>query len=295
MTRPRRDLILKAERLRMALRLRSEGATIRYTLDGTDPSEHSPIYAGPIPFRGFRLTLQARAFRNGYTPSAAASASYGVVIYEEAVVTTIAGDGTEGSRDGTGKNAQFDSPCTVRLDSQGNLVVGELGGAIRKISPAGEVTTLLGYNTISNLFQYGLSLTDLCIDSDNNFYFAADYRISRLDTASQLSGYAGTGIAGFADGPATQAQFGGTCFLALDRDRNLLVADANRVRKITPEGMVSTVVSNTPGTSSFWMGLGVDKTGTLMGVANNGIYRICSSGMVEWFSGGAIEAWVGPV
>src|SRR5947207_6439287 len=33
-----------------------------------------------------------------------------------------------------------------------------------------------GMAVISNLFQYGLSLTDLCIDSDNNVYFAADYR-----------------------------------------------------------------------------------------------------------------------
>ncbi len=48
---------------------------------------------------------------------------------------TVAGDGTQGLRDGTGTNAQFYLPSAVRLDSQGNLIVGELMGGIRKISP----------------------------------------------------------------------------------------------------------------------------------------------------------------
>ena len=111
------------------------GATIRYTLDGTDPGENSPIYTGPISFAGLRMTLQAKAFRDNYTPSATASTSFGLVIYEDAVVTTVAGDGTQGLRDGTGTNAQFYLPSAVRLDSQGNLIVGELMGGIRKISP----------------------------------------------------------------------------------------------------------------------------------------------------------------
>ncbi len=60
------------------------GATIRYTLDGTEPTDASALYSGPIPVNTTQ-TMKARAYRSGWTPSASGAASYWVT---EGVVAT---------------------------------------------------------------------------------------------------------------------------------------------------------------------------------------------------------------
>jgi alpha-tubulin suppressor-like RCC1 family protein len=59
----------------VALATTTPGASIRYTLDGTDPTVESPLYAGPL-MVGEALTLRARAHKEGWTASASAHASY---------------------------------------------------------------------------------------------------------------------------------------------------------------------------------------------------------------------------
>jgi len=44
------------------------GATIRYTLDGTSPSESSPVYSSPLTLTN-TVTLRARVYKGGITPS----------------------------------------------------------------------------------------------------------------------------------------------------------------------------------------------------------------------------------
>ena len=122
-------------------------------------------------------------------------------ITPEGVVTSIAGSGSPGYADGTGATAQFNAPYGIAIDGTGNLFVTELGNhCIRKITPAGVVTTVAG-------------------------------------TA---------GLAGFADGPGTEAKFAGPVGITIDGSNNLIVADIgnNRLRKITPTGVVSTFVGN---------------------------------------------------
>src|SRR5581483_10829552 len=61
------------------------------------------------------------------------------------VITTLAGSGTAGSQDGTGTAASFNAPSGVAVDSNGTLYVAEQKGCnIRKVTPAGVVTTLAG-------------------------------------------------------------------------------------------------------------------------------------------------------
>jgi hypothetical protein len=50
-------------------------STIRYTLDGADPTVSSPIYTGPVLVDG-TLTLKARAYRSGWPDSPVSPASY---------------------------------------------------------------------------------------------------------------------------------------------------------------------------------------------------------------------------
>ncbi|HEY8999881.1 MAG TPA: NHL repeat-containing protein [Mucilaginibacter sp.] len=59
------------------------------------------------------------------------------------VVTTIAGSGSKGANDGTGKAASFNTPSGIAIDKSGNIYVAdENNNLIRKITQAGAVTTI---------------------------------------------------------------------------------------------------------------------------------------------------------
>lgn len=61
--------------LTVTLQCATHGASIRYTLDGTDPTAASTLYSGPFPLTA-AATVKAKAFLTGYTPSATASATF---------------------------------------------------------------------------------------------------------------------------------------------------------------------------------------------------------------------------
>ena len=63
----------------------------------------------------------------------------------DGVVTTLAGNGHPGWRDGPGAQAQFDGPMGVAVDTQGRVIVADAyNDRIRAIAPDGTVTTLAG-------------------------------------------------------------------------------------------------------------------------------------------------------
>jgi hypothetical protein len=55
----------------------TEGATIRYTLDGTTPVETSTLYEQPVTIATTKL-LQARAWKSGFQPSDVATGAYSI-------------------------------------------------------------------------------------------------------------------------------------------------------------------------------------------------------------------------
>jgi sugar lactone lactonase YvrE len=182
------------------------------------------------------------------------------------VVTTLAGDGTQGFADGIGTNAKFRLPNGVSVDTNGNVYVADYQNhRIRKVSSSGVVTTLAGSGTAGYLDGTGTSAllngpTGLFVDFNGNVIVseAAGYRIRQITPSGVVTTLAGDGTKGYVDGIGTSAKFDSTEGLTVDRSGNIYVTDPNinRIRKITPSGVVTTLAGD--GTQGFADGIGTN-------------------------------------
>lgn len=159
------------------------------------------------------------------------------------VVSTLAGNGNPGSVNGTGTAAQFYEPLGVAADAAGNIYVADyINGLIRKVTPAGVVTTLVNSGIV-----FGLTL-----DAAGNLYYTtySSNQVMKYSTANVSSVVAGqAGTPGSADGTGTAATFYFPSGIAADPNGNLYVCDAfnHRIRKITAAGVVTTIAGSTQG------------------------------------------------
>jgi sugar lactone lactonase YvrE len=168
-------------------------------------------------------------------------------------VTTIAGGLTNGYVEGAGAAAQFKGPSGIAVDDQGTLYVADQHNhAIRKITPAGVVTTLAG-GTLGNADGTGAAAqfyrpTGVVVDKQGNVFVADlfNHRIRKITSAGVVTTIAGSS-AGYEDGSASTAKFSFPAGLALDKEGNLYVADSenHRIRKVTQAGVVTTFAGNT--------------------------------------------------
>lgn len=158
------------------------------------------------------------------------------------VVTTLAGSGSAGNANGTGAAAMFNEPLGITTDAAGNIYVADyINSALRKITPAGVVTTL---TAVTNIFG-------VVADASGNIYCAqyGQHVVSKYSSAGVYSVIAGSSASGTDDGTGTAAKFNFPAGITLDASGNLYVTETvnHRIRKITPAGVVTTIAGNTAG------------------------------------------------
>lgn len=208
-------------------------------------------------------------------------------ITPQGAVTTLAGNGAQGSANGTGTAASFKNPTGIIADAAGNLYIADqFNNMIRKITPSGVVTTLAGNGSYGVSNGPGTSASfsqpyDLTIDNAGNLYVAdgGNSMIRKVTPAGVVTTLAGNGTQGATNGMGTAATFKFPSGITFD-GVNLYVADGHNqlIRKVTLAGEVTTLAGsgtiglvNGTGTAasfSYPYGVGADRAGNVY-VADN--------------------------
>lgn len=159
------------------------------------------------------------------------------------VVSTLAGNGTGASIDGTGSAASFAEPLGITLTSSGNLYVADYGSySIRKVTLAGVVTT-----PVTGYMAFGMAS-----DASNVIYFT-NYFQNRIFKFTEGSNtpvlVAGDTSPGNTNGTGAAARFSTPAGITADAAGNLYVTETGNhlIRKITSAGVVSTIAGSTIG------------------------------------------------
>jgi sugar lactone lactonase YvrE len=180
------------------------------------------------------------------------------VVTAAGVSSTLAGmPGVRGSADGLGTNASFNQPAGIALDGAGNVYVSDFGSSIiRKVTPAGAVTTIAGTPGVTGSANGSGSNArffhpmGLAVDSATNVYVAeyGNHLVRKISPAYAVSTLAGVpGVYGSTDG------LGGRLYqpeaVTIDQAGNVYVADAGNaaIRRISPDGTLTTLAGS-PGT-----------------------------------------------
>ena len=160
-----------------------------------------------------------------------------VKITPAGVISVLAGPGgvtKNGYADGTGSAARFDNPQGSCLDSAGNLFIADTtNNRIRKVTPAGVVTTFAGSGVAGNTDGTGVaaqfnSPRAICCDSSDNLYVfdSASGRIRKITSSAVVTTFFSTGSTSIYS-------------LTVDSSGSIFYPTGNRIDKITSAGVLS--------------------------------------------------------
>ncbi len=226
------------------------------------------------------------------------------------IITTVAGqdNSTTGPSLGDGgpaSTASLSAPTGVAVDNAGAVYIADtFNNHIRKVGGDGIINTVAG--TAVNC------PSGLAIDASGNVYIAdsGNGRVRKISADGTVTTVAGSGQAvqpAFSGdgGPATDAKLWWPKDVALDVSGNLYIADTgnNRVRKVTPAGIITTIAGSGaagysggfsgdggPATSAGLLlpsGLAVDNSGNVYVADTNNfrVRKISSSGIITTLAG----------
>ena len=162
-------------------------------------------------------------------------------------VTTFAGSRTAGFADGTGTAAVFNNPLSLAIDVAGNIYVFEKGNfKLRKITPAGIVTTLAGSTEgfedgQSNNAKFSNYVGHMVTDQSGNI-FMPDLNNNKIRKVSP-TGLVTTFTSGLFSPNAIAIEASGNFYFTQQSATEPLI------KKMTPSGIVNTFAGSTPGSA----------------------------------------------
>jgi len=172
-------------------------------------------------------------------------------------ISTVAGTGLYGfsGEGGPATAAAVDMMYALACDAQGNIYIADSwNNRVRKVTPSGAITTIAGTGESGSTGDGGPATSarldcprGIAVDTQGNIYISdsGNSRIRKIAVGGTITTIAGTDTPGFSgDGAAaTGAQLSFPRGLAMDSESNLYVADSinYRIRKINPQGIISTV------------------------------------------------------
>lgn len=228
---------------------------------------------------------------------------------QSGTVSVLAGQlGGNGSLDGVGPAARFSLSAGITSDHEGNVFVADAGNhTIRKITPAGKVTTLAGAaglsgaaNGLGTVARFN-SPQGIAVDNNGNILIAdtGNHTIRKITPTGMVTTIAGAaGLSGSANGRGATARFYNPTGIAIDSAGNVFVTDTDNhtVRKITSADQVSTF-AGIAGTHGSTDGTGtnallnspvkitIDRDDNLFVTTGTTIRKITSMGVVTTYAG----------
>lgn len=238
-------------------------------------------------------------------------------------ITTIAGTDVWGfSGDGgPATAAKLYAPKGVAMDGQGNVYIATTqDNRVRRVSATGTISTFAGTGEAGYSGDGGPATSaklyapeGVAVDGQGNVYIADrnNFRVRKVTPGGTISTFAGTGKCCFSGdgGPATSAQLRSPDGVAVDTRGNVYIVDRDnfRVRKVNPEGTISTIAGTGvrgssgdggPATSAQLYpsaGVAVDGQGNvyIADYFNHRVRKVSAGGTISTFAGTGTNGFSG--
>ncbi len=228
------------------------------------------------------------------------------------IQTTVAGTGVRGSGGDGGPaiQAQLANPTSVAVGLDGSVYIADRSNArVRRVAPNGIISTFAGTGLMTAPVEGSLANAtpifprNVAVGPDGRVFITDAKHVWVVDQNGVINAYAGADVLFGGDGgPALQAGLQSPSGMAFASDGSLYFIDNDRVRKVTPQGIISTVAGPAngafngdggPATSAGLDGprdLALGRDGSIYIAATNRVRRVGTNGIINTFAGNGAAA-----
>ena len=210
----------------------------------------------------------------------------------QGILHVVAGNGLAGASvvsAPSAKNVALSGLVGIIGDGAGGLYISNWEAVLR-IDAFGSVTTIAGGGTVfpgdtGPARSARMNPNGIALDKSGNLFIAdsSNHRVRKVTPDGIITTFAGTGVEAINGdgGPASQAGVAWPTALTFDADGSLFIAEGNTLRKISPSGIISTVISRV----NYINALLFDSSGVLVLGTSGGLYRVNAAGIAIPFGG----------